>query len=403
MTSTTVPRDRTFPALNAVRAAGALMVLLTHVAFNTGQVVQGWTGAVLSRFDFGVTLFFVLSGFLLSRPYFTAEALGRTHPATGHYLWKRALRILPLYWVVVVAALTIDRANRGAGWSTWLTDLSLTQIYATRSPSSSLTQMWSLATEAAFYLVLPLLVAGCLRVSGRRAQRSADPARTLRRTIVVLAVLSVLGVAWTAFAADHHGTLPLHQWLPGFLPWFAAGMAFAAVSADLRVRPRPHLLERMGADLVGCWVLATAVFGVACTELAGPRTLDPASPWEAASKCVLYTIAGALYVLPLVFGPEQDSTVRRWLSHRVPFFLGEISYGIFCIHMMVLIVGMEVLGIEVFTGHFWGVLAFVLAITLPLSYLAYRWVEKPLLRLKNAGPFASTVPTSRATASSAQS
>ena len=69
-------RDRTFPTLNAVRAAGAIMVVLTHAAFNTGRINDGWVGAMLARFDFGVTLFFVLSGFLLSRPWFLAAALG---------------------------------------------------------------------------------------------------------------------------------------------------------------------------------------------------------------------------------------------------------------------------------------------------------------------------------------
>ena len=64
--------DRTFPTLNAVRGIGALMVLTTHAAFNTGQILRGWPGAVLARLDFGVPLFFVLSGFLLSRPFFLA-------------------------------------------------------------------------------------------------------------------------------------------------------------------------------------------------------------------------------------------------------------------------------------------------------------------------------------------
>ena len=72
--------DRIFPTLNAVRGAGALMVLTTHAAFNTGQILRGWPGAVLARLDFGVPLFFVLSGFLLSRPFFLAIGRGSAAP-----------------------------------------------------------------------------------------------------------------------------------------------------------------------------------------------------------------------------------------------------------------------------------------------------------------------------------
>ena len=121
--------DRTFPALNAVRAAGAIMVLLTHAAFNTGRINDGWVGAMLARFDFGVTLFFVLSGFLLSRPWFLAAALGHREPSARHYLWKRALRILPLYWVVVVVAFVVDPLNDDATWEDWVSHLTLTQLY----------------------------------------------------------------------------------------------------------------------------------------------------------------------------------------------------------------------------------------------------------------------------------
>src|SRR3954462_14405881 len=136
--------DRAFPTLNAVRAAGAIMVVLTHAAFNTGRINDGWVGAALARFDFGVTLFFVLSGFLPSRPWFLAAALGRRGPSTRHYLWKRALRILPLYWVVVVVAFTVDPRNSGATWEDWVSHLTLTQIYRPELLASSLTQMWSL-------------------------------------------------------------------------------------------------------------------------------------------------------------------------------------------------------------------------------------------------------------------
>ena len=97
--------DRTFPTLNAVRAVGAIMVLLTHAAFNTGRINDGWIGAVLARVR--------LRRDALLRPVrLPAEPAvvparrrsGTGSPSARHYLWKRALRILPLYWVVVVVA-----------------------------------------------------------------------------------------------------------------------------------------------------------------------------------------------------------------------------------------------------------------------------------------------------------
>ncbi len=119
--------DRSFPALNAVRAVGALAVVATHVGFDTGEIGVGAHGAVLSRLDFGVALFFVISGFLLSRPFFLAREAGGPRPGYGHYLWKRALRVLPLYWATVVLALLVLPGNVDAGPGTWVRNLTLTQ------------------------------------------------------------------------------------------------------------------------------------------------------------------------------------------------------------------------------------------------------------------------------------
>src|SRR5436190_14296516 len=87
------------PALDAVRAIGAIGVLAYHVAFNTGLSTHGTWNGVLARLDVGVALFFVLSGFLLFRPYALAAATGGTRPSTPRYLWRRAVRILPAYWL----------------------------------------------------------------------------------------------------------------------------------------------------------------------------------------------------------------------------------------------------------------------------------------------------------------
>jgi peptidoglycan/LPS O-acetylase OafA/YrhL len=371
-------QDRSFPTLNAVRAAGALMVVLTHAAFNTGQINQGWTGAALARLDFGVTLFFVLSGFLLSRPYFLTRELGRPWPSTRHFYWKRALRILPLYWVVVVASLALDPENDDATWQDWLSHLTLTQLYRHDLLASSLTQMWSLCTEVAFYLLLPLLA--YLLVWGAR-QRDGLHLPTI---YVRAGILGALGLVWQALAAQvpgHEGHYA--QWLPGYLPWFLVGTCFAALSAHLAVHPREHPVAALGRDLPGCWILASAVFAIACSPLAGPRTLLTPGGWEAGSKALLYTVAGAFYLLPLVFGPERQGWARTRLSGPVPVWLGDISYGVFCLHMFFLNVVFRVLDIEVFTGHFITVVLGTLLLTLPVATASFYWFERPILRAKD--------------------
>src|SRR5690606_13482174 len=124
-------------------------------------------------------------------------------------------------------ALLIDPQNRDATVGDWLRNLTFTQIYAAGLPASSLTHMWSLATEVAFYLLLPVLV---LVLAGRPRVGKELP---LGRIYAILGVLCVLGVAWTALVAAYNDTdIPMHQWLPGFLPWFGGGMLLAAASAD---------------------------------------------------------------------------------------------------------------------------------------------------------------------------
>jgi peptidoglycan/LPS O-acetylase OafA/YrhL len=378
-------RDRAFPALNAVRAAGALMVVLTHAAFNTGRINDGWVGAMLARFDFGVTLFFVLSGFLLSRPWFLAAALGRDEPSSRHYLWKRALRILPLYWLVVVVAFVVDPANEDATWQDWVSHLTLTQLYRRELLASSLTQMWSLCTEVAFYLVLPLV---CLAFIGRRTTTFR-----LKRVLVGAGLLSVVGLGWQVVVAQIPGYKAHYaQWLPGYLPWFMIGMAFAAVSAELAARPRDHVLERLGRDLTGCWILAAGVFALACSPLAGPRLLLTPDGWQAGTKVVLYAVAGAFFVLPLVFGPERDGWVRRQLCGPVPTWLGDISYGIFAIHMIILNLVFRALDLDVFTGRFLTVSLVTIAVTLVIASASYYLFERQLLRLKNLRFFSRMEP-----------
>jgi peptidoglycan/LPS O-acetylase OafA/YrhL len=401
----TPPGTRTFPTLNAVRAVGALGVVATHTAFDTGEILHGAHGAFLARLDFGVTLFFVLSGFLLGRPFVLAAAVGGAAPSTPHYLWKRALRILPLYWLTVVLALLLLPENRDLGLGDWLRNLTLTQLYTEGPLPAGLTQMWSLCTEVLFYLLLPVLAPLVLAwpLRGHADGWSAG------RALVRLGVLAAVGLAWQVVAASSSNPTGehYHQWLPGFLPWFAVGIAFAVVGArsgQPGASPRWLLLDRLGHDLLGCWVIGIAVFVLACTPLAGPLTLVEPTPLQAALKTSLYTLSAAMLLLPLVFGPEREGTVRRVAASRPAVWLGDISYGIFCLHLLVLEGVMSVLGVEEFEGDFVRVFLLTVAGTIAVSALAYYLLERPVMRLRNWGPFVPRTPAAaKASASTARS
>jgi peptidoglycan/LPS O-acetylase OafA/YrhL len=373
-------RSDVFPALDSLRAVGALAVLATHAAFQTGRTINGPFSAALARLDIGVALFFVLSGFLLFRPLAAAVANGTAATPVRRYLWRRALRILPAYWLVVVAAMLLLPQNARAGLGDWLVQLSLTQVYGSGLQRHGLSQMWSLCVEVAFYLLLPVL--GWLAL-GRRGK----PWRP-GRALAVIALCVPVSVGW--IVAAH--TLPwldfrLHgQWLPWHLPWFAAGMAFAVVHVHTRTRRargRWLLLDDLGAAPGTCWAMAGAVFLLVTTPIAGPRSLE-ALPTLGQSlvKMALYAVVAALVVLPAVFGPE-DGLHRRALSWSPFRRLGDLSYGIFLCHLLVLETVVRLMDQRLFTGSWTVTFALTTLGSLVVAAVAHALVERPVRRWRN--------------------
>lgn len=201
-----------FPVLDTLRFVGALCVLTTHVAFWAGDYTRnGALGTLLARLDVGVALFFVLSGFLLSRPWLLAAAEHRHAPATAPYLWKRGLRIVPLYVVTVLVALGLIGENASLGWADRLTTLFMLDTFVNPSLPAGLTHMWSLAVEVTFYLLLPLLMLVSL---GRH--RGLRPTRVLVVLVAMTAVTVWWHLAGATFAGERSQGSPL-QWLPAYL------------------------------------------------------------------------------------------------------------------------------------------------------------------------------------------
>jgi peptidoglycan/LPS O-acetylase OafA/YrhL len=350
-------------SLTGIRAVAALLVMLTHAAYTTGKYMHGYVGLVYSRMEIGVAIFFVLSGFLLFSPWVKAAASGTPPPSVRRYAWHRVRRIMPAYVVTVVAAYLVYHfrtagPNPGHTWEGLFRNLTLTQVYTDHYLYSflhqGLTQMWSLAVEVAFYLVLPLLAYLLLVVLCRRRWRPG----LLMTGLIGLAVITpawLILVHTTDFLPDG-----ARLWLPSYLVWFVGGMMLAALQ-PLGVR----------AYALACVPLASACYFIVSTPIAGAPTTVPAELREALVKATFYAVIATLVVAPLAMGDR--GVYARLLASRPMVFLGEISYEIFLIHLVTMeLVMVEILHYPIYTGSIVVVSVVTFLVTVPLAWLLHR-------------------------------
>jgi peptidoglycan/LPS O-acetylase OafA/YrhL len=371
-------------SLTGIRAVAALLVMLTHAAYTTGKYTHGYIGLVWSRAEIGVPIFFVLSGFLLFGPWVKAAAASRESgsasggaaptgdierrppPSVRRYAWHRVRRIMPAYVVTVLAAYLLYHfrtagPNPGHTWEGLFRNLTLTQIYTDNYLYSflhqGLTQMWSLAVEVAFYVVLPALAYLLLVVLCRRRWRPG-------LLLTGLGVLALITPAWLILV---HTTdfLPdaARLWLPSYLLWFIGGMVLAALQ-PLGVR----------AYALACIPLAVACYFIVSTPIGGEPTTSPNELRDALVKVVFYAVIATLMVAPLALGDR--GLYARFLASRPMVFLGEISYEIFLIHLLTMeLVMVEIVRYPIYTGSMWNLFIVTFVVTVPLAWLLHRFTR----------------------------
>lgn len=341
--------------------------MATHAAYGTGAYNRGYVGLVFARMEIGVAIFFVLSGFLLFNAWVRAVASGTPAPSTRRYARNRVRRIMPAYVVTVLVAFALYEfraiePNPGHTWPGLLRNLTLTQIYSpnyvTAYMHQGLTQMWSLAVEVAFYAALPLLAYLLLVLLCRRRWRPG----------VLLVALTALGALSPLWLIVIHTTdwLPSGAglWLPHYLVWFVGGMILTVLV---------HNGSRCYAVLA--LPLAVAAYLVVSTPIAGRTDAPALDLGEDIVKVMFYAVIATLVVAPLALG--DTGWYARLLSSRPMVWLGEISYEIFLLHVVVMEIAMvSVLRWQVYTGSVVVLFAVTLILTIPVAWLLHR-VTRP--------------------------
>ncbi|MFC9969602.1 acyltransferase family protein [Spirillospora sp. NPDC127200] len=376
-------------ALDGVRAVAALGVLVFHVASNAGAIrAPDGAGWLYNGGQVGVAVFFVLSGLLLYRPWAAAVLTGRPAPRTGSYLLKRALRILPAYWVMIAVFFAVVAREHLADPASWAAIPTLTHTYLPDPWWSGdlgphhIGQIWSLAVEAAWYVLLPLTAALLARYARRTG--SADPAVLARRLLYGLGGYAALSFLYTAamFVPEYHRRIGL--WPPRYFAWFALGMALAVLTVWARLDergPAAVLCRRVADSWGACWAAAGLLLVIAATPATGPLFLgEQPQFWPSQLHLLVNGLCALAFVAPAALAPAgprgAHDPVRTMLGNPVMRFLGRISYGLFLWQMLIIVVWFEETG-RLGRGSVATDLPLLLAATIAAATAGYYLVEKP--------------------------
>jgi peptidoglycan/LPS O-acetylase OafA/YrhL len=312
-----------FPLFDSLRAIAALSVLAFHIAFVLHGFDKPGYGDYLVQLNIGVPIFFLISGFLLYRPFVAARYAGQGLPAVGPYAIRRFFRIVPAYWVAlpIVAAWT----SLHAVFDDPLPYFGFAQVYERRSLISGYGIAWTLCIEVTFYALLPLWALAMRRL----------PARTERQFVVSeavpLALIFATACAWNATQIEVSGGSvvfsPAGTTLPSFLDHFALGMGLAVASVALARRERqPPAVRIVHRAPWAPWLVAGIAYVALCNV---DRSAGVAG--ELARHQLRGVVAFGV-LLPAVFGDDRGGAVRRLLADRRLQWIGLISYSLYLWH-----------------------------------------------------------------------
>ena len=350
------------------------LVGLTIVVFHVLQyAVQGGAHlppvlAALARFE-TVDVLFLLSAYLLTLSYARAAIQQTEARPARQFLFRRAVRILPLYWVGVTTVWAIRNPALPGDWVDLVEHLLFLQVFDRQRIFFTVGPTWSMSLEVMFYVLLVLLAP----VAVRACSRIATPARRAALLLGGTAVLAAIPWVWNsvAFLVAH---VPFDNWPVYFGPQarfgaFAAGMALAVVVAVRDGRPL----------FTGIWpsVLRLAGLGVvtAGAVLARPGT------W---GQVVFHDIAalGWLLLLASTVLGAPGQVWSRMLSWNLLTWLGLISYSTYMWHEPTMLM-LEHLGLIGRSAQALPLtIALVLAVSVAAGWVSYHLVERPTSKLR---------------------
>lgn len=350
MSSPSFPKH--LPELDGIRAIAALMVMIFHFVGHHNEPAIIRQIAVMGQT--GVDLFFVLSGFLITRILVFAK--GSKHYFASFYA-RRILRIFPLYYgflcifffiVPYIFSTSISPFNHQI-WA-WLYLENIPATFTTFQSSGPL-HFWSLAVEEHFYLIWPLVVFFCSRRYLYIVVTSILVLSPFIRAIFLNTGIGVFYFSLTRFDSIAFGAL----------------LALLTIrNHSIDSRPLTYLIR---ASLLLFPLILLPMFVL----FSGSQydwlqivklSLIPAFYWALIGFCVL---------------DPKANMLNKFLSVPILRWLGKISYGLYVFHPICF----EIIHRFITPHSFFTDVALSFGITIVIAFLSFHFFESPILQLKN--------------------
>jgi peptidoglycan/LPS O-acetylase OafA/YrhL len=359
--------------LDGYRGLAAIGIVVFHAyQFSRGDATASYAyasspaGHVLRNLDGLVSMFLVLSAYLLYLPL-ARSVVGGTQPTNLRvFVLRRAARILPLYWVSILLVWSARNPALPGDWRDLVEHLTFTQVFDSKRIFYTIGPAWSLSVEVFFYAFLALLIPAFAFASARIGRRSGRIAVVLVPPIA-LATGSAAFQVW-ALLSDQ----PATRWSIWFNPlaradMFAAGMAVAVLQV---LRPRVWGTAAVLSLRVG----ALALLAYGCVF----RT-------DEATRTVLFNLVSTIAFALLIGSSAFDARTSRWrraLAARWLLWLGVASYSLYIWHEPVLLYLDGQFHLDHAPGFFPVNAVLLIAASVPVAWLSVIVIERPLGRLR---------------------
>ena len=374
-----------YDELESLRGWAILLVVCFHahgIIFGDKAVVHSIPMSYISSGATGVTLFFVLSAFLLSMPYIRAGSVKRS--TLGRFYLSRTLRIIPLYYLAIFVAI-IMTGNFQAG----LNAMAFQYIGFDMFPFSVI--WWTLSTEIQFYILLPLIMWLLLTPSAR---------------IIGALILFIWLYYYYSLVLANHASLQDSKLLTlsifGRLPAFAAGIGCAYIYLAIEKKLLPTQMNRPAWRIGGTILMFfnLVILGLVLQKSSAIGGFKSELIWH--QKHIYESLCWSMILLVILCCKPYG---KQLFVNPVMSVLGKLSYSIYLVHLPVQFYlfysFVDKLGkIQTMTPQLWLLFFLSLAIIVIVSLLTYNVIEKPFLKLKSIIPTTGRIvlPGNRSTA-----